>query len=45
MPQPTREILFKIFESLLTGFLNTGFPDAVKRMATAVVDGTIDVYH
>ncbi|KAL4487471.1 hypothetical protein ABPG72_006991 [Tetrahymena utriculariae] len=44
VPQPTRDILFKIFESILTGFFNTGFPDTVKRMADAIVNGTIDVY-
>lgn len=45
LPQPSTEILNKIFESILKGFLEKcKFPDAVKQTADGMVRGTIAVY-
>ena len=44
VPQPNQKILFKIFNSILSGFLNTGFPEALKRSSDNITLATIDVY-
>lgn len=45
IPQPNQKILFKIFNSILSGFLSIGFAEAVKRTSDNVTQATIDVYN
>lgn len=44
LPQPNQKMLFKIFESIMSGFLGVGFVDTVKRLSESVTNCTIDVY-
>lgn len=45
VPQPTRLTLMKIFESILSGFLESKlFDDEIKRSVTDITTSTIDVY-
>ena len=45
MPQPNAEILLRIFNSILMGFLTTNnFLDCAKRLSDSVVKATIEVY-
>ena len=44
LPEPTTKTLTKIFSSLLTGFLDTSFPDTIKKTTEAVVNSTIEIY-
>ena len=44
LPKPSDATLFKIFNSILTGFFSVGFMDAVKRCADTVVLSTIEIY-
>ena len=44
VPQPNQKILFKIFNSILSGFLGIGFPEALRRSSDNVISATIDVY-
>ena len=36
LPKPSEATLFKIFNSILVGFLSGGFTDAVKRSADII---------
>ena len=45
IPQPNQKILFKIFNSILSGFMSVGFAEAIKRSSDNVTSATIDVYH
>jgi len=44
LPQPNIKVLTKIFESIMTGFLNAGFSDTIKRYASVVTESTIEIY-
>jgi len=44
IPQPNQKILFKIFNSILSGFLSVGFAEALKRSSDNITSATIDVY-
>ena len=45
MPQPSADILLRIFNSILMGFLTTNnFQDCAKRLSDSVVRATIEVY-
>ena len=44
VPSPNQKTLFKIFDSIMTGFLNNGFNDQIKRMSSVVTESTIEVY-
>lgn len=44
LPQPEKETLFKIFNSILTGFFSLGFVDAVKRQSDVITRTTIEIY-
>jgi dynein heavy chain len=45
LPQPSYDVLQKIFESMLKGFFETnGFPDVVRLSVGGIVAGTIDMY-
>lgn len=44
LPKPSDATLFKIFNSLLSGFFSGGFTDAVKRSAETITSSTIEVY-
>jgi hypothetical protein len=37
-------MLFKIFESIMTGFLSSGFSDPIKKLSESVTNSTIEVY-
>ncbi len=37
-------MLFKIFDSIMSGFLGVGFVDTVKRLSESVTNSTIEVY-
>jgi len=37
--------LFKIFESIMSGFLGNGFPENVKKLSENVTNCSIEVYH
>lgn len=45
LPKSSTEILRVIFSSIMTGFLNTGFPDKVKNLGEAAISSTIDVFN
>lgn len=44
IPEASKEILTKIFSSILNGFLKTGFVDAVQKVEDNIIDCTIEVY-
>ena len=44
IPEPNKEVLNKIFSSILNGFLRGGFVDAVQKSSDAIIDSTIEVY-
>ncbi|OMJ74343.1 hypothetical protein SteCoe_26764 [Stentor coeruleus] len=44
LPEPSFKTLGKIFGSLLSGFLDSSFPDIVKKTSEAVVNSTIEIY-
>ena len=44
MPEASKEILSKIFGSILDGFFKTGFVDAVQKTGDTIIDCTIEIY-
>ena len=44
LPEPSTKTLSKIFGSLLGGFLDSSFPDSVKKTCESVVTATIEIY-
>jgi dynein heavy chain len=44
LPPANEAMLYKIFGSILEGFLKTGFSEKVQQLKDAVVNSTIDVY-
>ena len=45
IPQPSAKTLFKIFDSILSGFLATGnFQEQVKSMSDTITKSTIEIY-
>jgi dynein heavy chain len=44
LPQAEKDTLTKIFGSILSGFLNIGFQDTLKKMDEPIVASTIEIY-
>lgn len=44
VPSPNDKMLFKIFDSIMSGFLSVGFGETIKRLSENVSKCTIEIY-